>query len=112
MRIIYEMDDDTIKHFSKHIGITVSAISEESKKYAVSDENFLSFFQRLTRRLSILKILKITLSPYTYTDTPKNTEYKIQNTKYKIQNTEIRGNTKKTEELKKTAHALIGKNMR
>lgn len=83
LRIIYEMSDDVISYFDNPIHITLSAIIQESKEHAVKDENFISLLQRVINRLSTLNI---TLSEYQYTDTHKNTEYKIQ--KLEIQNTE------------------------
>jgi hypothetical protein len=92
LRLVFEMSDDTIKHYSKTIIDLLREIEDETLRFSVTDLDFINLYKRLSDRMSYLGLCE-----YTYQDTPipilrinQNTEIINQKSEYRNQNTEIR----------------------
>lgn len=96
LRIIIEMSDKVISHYSIFINSNLLQIRSESLQSGVQDDRFWSLYQRVINRcINANVILNNLITDNLIGDTRKNTEYKIQNTEIKNQNSE-------KEELSKT----------
>lgn len=65
LRLVFEMSDDTIKHYSKTIIDLLREIEDETLRFSVTDLDFISLYKRLSDRMSYLGLCE-----YTYQDTP------------------------------------------
>lgn len=90
LRLVFEMSDDTIKHYSKTIIDLLREIEDETLRFSVSDLDFINLYKRLSDRMSYLGLCE-----YTYQDTPipilrinQNTEIINNKSEYRNQNTE------------------------
>lgn len=110
LRIIIEMSDKVIAHYSIFINSNLLQIRAESLQSGVKDERFWSLYQRVINRcINANVVLDNLITDNLIADTCKNTEYRILNTEIKKQNDKQVSDLTNTPEYKKLVASVQGR---